>query len=146
MRIINENERNFKEDRALGKVIAMIKNQYGFSKVLKVCLHSWIGGLECDSIVYFSTENGVVRTVEIEFKERDVSKLVRQLLMRRELFNYQYGVVYLELNYVVNYMMERNYLKSLFDNGVGLIVFDENGTHHLLKSKFRKSGLEKWAK
>jgi len=144
IRVVNENNRNFKEERLLGKIIALIKKEHNFSKVLKVRLHTKIENYECDAIVYFETENEkTIRTLEIEFKEQNIQKLVSQLLDRREFFNYQYGVIYFKPYLVVDYLIRYDWLKVFYEKGIGIIAVD-NGIHHILKSKFMKAGLGKW--
>jgi len=146
IRVVNENNRNFKEERLLGKIIAIIKKEHNFSKVLKVRLHSKIENFECDAIVYFESENEkTMRTLEIEFKEQNIQKLVSQLLDRRKYFNYQYGVIFFKPYLVVDYLIRYDWLKVFYEKGIGIIAVD-NGIHYILKSKFQKCGLSKYEK
>ena len=67
--------------------------------------------LECDLIIIGKTPSGQIRTFSLELKETDVSKVMLQAQIRRELFNYSYVVLNVSPLYLTHYLMNNNDIK-----------------------------------
>ena len=116
----------------LDDALRVIEDVHGFS-LCNYVLGVRHGGPEIDVVAYFKTRSGKERTVILELKETDLPKLIKQLISRKHLGNYVYGVIGLPPYEVVSWI-DIDRVKQL---GVGLISVNRCSVM-LVKSKFHK--------
>ena len=131
------------EDELLPLALTLIKNHHQFVKLYKVKMHERLkeANLEFDAIALFFTDKGHLRSVAIELKETNFDKLIEQLIKRRPYVHYIYGIFRGNPFYAIRRLMEKEYLKTFEEKGIGLIVVDGYGNpHFIFNSQYNPSG------
>jgi len=104
--------------------------------------HLRVGGIEVDLYAYFTTRSGVERTVLIELKDSDFTKLHKQLVDRVLMANYVYGSINIPAYVILHDNYWSKLLMDLYHMGIGLITWQLHHPQVLLKAKFHRYGLE----
>ena len=115
--------KHYQEDELLTpEVIELIEALHGV-RVEKIVWHAVIQGLECDAILYaWTRKKKRFKTIGIELKEHDFTKVLHQALARRSFFHYTYIVT-------ASLYLEKPALKTLEkaqDKGIGIILTVNN--------------------
>ena len=132
----------YREDAYLSyHVENFVANAHGLVDIT-VMRHKVINGLECDAVMYGSTEGGKIRTIGFELKQNDVNKVIDQAIARRKFFHYMYIVTPLPLTYFIHIAHNSGKLYEMLRHGIGLIIVDDDErgsfvpTKAFIRSKF----------
>ena len=108
---------------------------------IEVYVHKTWNNIEIDALVVFTKKISTVRKYKIvlELKETDFGKMMQQLLVRRNLGTWAYGVIGLEPNTVIRILMQDvSRLKVLIEYGIGIISMYGNIPVVILESTRKK--------
>jgi len=135
---------DYTEDKLFPLVYPLVKKVHGIPDDAAVQRHARLKGHEVDVYVTWRDTRGLrggVRTYSLllELKVWDIPKLVKQLLARRELAMWVYGVTALYTREWLKYALKRPQdVRALIDAGIGVITFAYNDVPVvLLESKVR---------
>lgn len=108
---------------------------------IEVYVHKTWNNIEIDALVVFTKKISTVRKYKIvlELKETDFGKMIQQLLVRRNLGTWAYGVIGLEPNTVLRILLQNmSWLKTLVEYGIGIISMYGNIPVVILESTRKK--------
>ena len=135
------------EDKLLDDNVLKLLAKHHQEKIISVVRHSNNFGVECDA--YIKIGKTVNRTIGIELKDVDLSKVVEQAIKRRELFNYSYIITNTSLSHFwsAHYFMYRKHLLGkLYKNSIGWIINDkiENKAVLIVLTRLKLMPLQKF--
>ena len=88
-----------------------------------------INNLEIDVFIKWRPERGPSRTLIAELKVRDIPKLIEQLLARRGLATWVYGVTSVPPREWIRYTLDNpEHVRRLLDAGIGVIALERDET------------------
>ncbi|MHA1595656.1 MAG: hypothetical protein ACTSXX_13130 [Candidatus Baldrarchaeia archaeon] len=129
----------YREDILFELAYPVLRKIHRIPQNAKITFHKRVHHLECDVFIIWKSR-GIypIKSMIVELKSIDIMKLVEQLIERRELALYVYGVIgvapYVALELLTSRLLD-DFLR-MRELGIGLIAVEENNRPVLLFRSF----------
>ncbi len=141
--------KTYEEDRLFDIAFPLLKRIHRIPNDCKIRRHENIHGHEVDVFITWRSR-GIppLRSMVVELKQNDISKLIEQVVARRDLALWVYGVIGLPTYYVMDWILRKcpNVLPQLHQLGIGIITMDGDTPVALLRSRMTANVLSKYLK